>query len=48
MYVGHVNWLMIECRVVENESTRDDICDKVVEIIGGANGARGLITCIFN
>ena len=29
MYVGRVNWLMIECRVVENTSTWDDICGKV-------------------
>ena len=32
---------MIECRVVENVSTRDDICGKVVEIVGGARGPMG-------
>ena len=41
MYVGRVNWLVIECHVVENASTGDDICGKVVGIIGGADGARG-------
>ena len=41
MYVDRVNWLVIECRVVENASTGDDICDKVVEIFSGAGGARG-------
>ena len=41
MYVGRVNWLVIECRVVENASTGDDIGGKVVGIIGGAGGARG-------
>ena len=43
MYVGHVNLLTIECSVVENASTGDDICDKVAEIIGGVDGARGPI-----
>ena len=34
---------MIECRVVENASTGDNICGKVIRIIGGAGGARGLV-----
>ena len=41
MYVGRVNWLVIEYRVVENASTGDDICGQEVGIIGGADGARG-------
>ena len=32
---------MIECRVVKNASTGDDICGKVVRIVSGADGARG-------
>ena len=43
MYVGHVNWLIMECRVVKNASTEGDICDKVVETSRGASGARGLV-----
>ena len=34
--------------MVENASTGDDIRGKVVTIVGGASGARGLITCIYN
>ena len=34
---------MIECRVVENASTGDNICGKVIRIISGAGGARGLV-----
>ena len=41
MYVGRVNWLMMEFHVVENAPTGHDICGKVVRIIGGAGGARG-------
>ena len=40
MYVGRVNWLVIECRVVENDSTGDNVCGKIVGIVGGASGAR--------
>ena len=41
MYVGRVNWLMMECSVVENASTGDDICGEVVRIVGRAGAARG-------
>ena len=41
MYVGRVNWLVMGCRVVENASTGDDICGKVVRIVGGADRATG-------
>ena len=41
MYVGRVNWLVIEYHVAENASTGDDICGKVVGIVGGGVGARG-------
>ena len=43
MYVIRVNWLVMECHVVENASTGDDICGKLVEIVGGAGGIRGLM-----
>ena len=43
MYVGRVNWLIIECRVMENSSSGGDIYDKVVGIVDGAGGARGSI-----
>ena len=39
--IGRVNWLVMECRVVENASTGDDICGKVFMIVGGAGGAKG-------
>ena len=32
---------MIECHVVESASREDDICGKVVGIVGGTSGARG-------
>ena len=40
MYVGLVNWLVMECGVVENSSTGDDIYGKLVKIFGGVGGAR--------
>ena len=44
MYVDRVNWLVMECCVVENASTGVGICGKAVKIVGGASGARGLIS----
>ena len=35
--VSHVNWLMMECCVMENAFTGDDIYGKVVRTNGGAN-----------
>ena len=41
MYVGLVNWLVIEFRVVENASMGDNIYGKVVGILCGAWGPVG-------
>ena len=40
MYVGHVNWFVIECHVAEYASRGNNICGKIVKIVSGASGAR--------
>ena len=44
MYVDRVNWLVIECHVIENASTGGDIYGKVVGTISNVGGARGLVS----
>ena len=43
VYVNCVDCLVMECRVMENTSTRSYICDKVVGIDCGSGGAWGSI-----